>query len=181
MERNTPNITIHMVASLDGYVAKPDGSVDWMHTNSHYEHGKVLTEAAIAEFLASIDCYVLGARSYEHALKLGWPYGETPMMVLTHRDLPQQHSAVEFFAGEPSALVREHLAPRYNNVWVGGGPDVARQFLQEGLATELVISLLPVVLGDGLPFFGGLEREVALQLLETTAYSDGMVELRYGV
>jgi len=74
-----------MVASLDGFIAKKDNSVSWMQSTDHYEKGKTLTDKEIANFLDSIDCYVMGSRTYEHALELGWPYGDIPVIVLTKR------------------------------------------------------------------------------------------------
>src|SRR5579863_3799401 len=87
MTTNTFKITIHMVSSLDGIIAKPDNSVSWFETTDHYEKGTAGQDPT--EFLKTIDCYVMGARTYEHALQLsksyGWAYGDTPTIVLTHQ------------------------------------------------------------------------------------------------
>ena len=98
-------VTIHMVASLDGFIARKDGSVDWLETGDHFEAGAELTGEEIAAFLKSVDCYVLGARTYETALDFhekgyGWAYGDTPVFVLTHRDLPRIRDTVRFLSGE---------------------------------------------------------------------------------
>src|SRR5450755_2245659 len=89
MEKDVFKIIIHMVASLDGYIAKKDNSVSWFETSDNYENG--VTEEDAVEFLKSIDCYVMGSRTYEHALKLsksyGWVYGDVPTIVLTNRKL----------------------------------------------------------------------------------------------
>src|SRR6516164_6357527 len=82
-ERRT--VTLHMVSSLDGFIAKPDNSVAWMETESVYEAGVSISAAEIATFLKGIDCYVMGSRTYEHALQLGWVYGDTPVTVVTGR------------------------------------------------------------------------------------------------
>src|SRR5690349_23960841 len=86
-------LTIHMVSSLDGYVARKDNSVSWFETSDFYENGVQLTEEATKEFLKSIDCYVMGSRTYEHAEELsksyGWAYGDVPTIVLTGRKLPR--------------------------------------------------------------------------------------------
>ena len=83
-------ITLHMVCSLDGYIAKNDGSIDWMLSKDSFAEGVTLTEKDISDFLASVDCYVMGSYTYEHALELGWPYGETPVYVLSSRTLPKE-------------------------------------------------------------------------------------------
>ena len=84
-----PRITLHMVSSLDGFIAKKDNSVSWMDSTGVYEAGASISQEEIAAFIKSIDCYVLGSRTYEHALELGWPYGDTPVVVVTSRELPR--------------------------------------------------------------------------------------------
>src|ERR1700760_3650853 len=92
-------LTIHMVSSLDGYIAKKDNSVSWFNTADNYEQGVHVTEQDAQEFLKGIDCYVMGSRTYELALELsksyGWAYGDTPTIVLTHRNLPVARPHVE--------------------------------------------------------------------------------------
>src|ERR1700733_11079952 len=95
-------ITIHMVASLDGMIAKKDNSVSWFETTDSYEKDTSGQDAA--EFLSTIDCYVMGARTYEHALQLsasyGWAYGDTPTIVLTHHKPPVERPNVEMYSGD---------------------------------------------------------------------------------
>ncbi len=179
-------VTIHMVASLDGFIARKDGSVDWLDTKDVFEAGVELTDAEIAAFLKSIDCYVLGARTYETALAFeakghGWAYGDTPVVVLTRRDLPRTRDSVHFRAGDLARLVEGELRPAYAGIWVGGGSAVAQEFLRLGLADEIRLSLAPVLIGEGIPFFDALGRDVALHLVEAKAYRSGMVALRHEV
>lgn len=179
-------VTIHMAASLDGFIARRDGRVDWMETEDEYPGGEVLDPAHIESFLRGIDCYVLGARSYEMACEfdrqgLGWPYGDKPTFVLTHRKLARSRASVEFHAGDLAEFVETRLRPRFRSIWFVGGGEVAGECLRRGLADELRYSILPIVLGAGRPFFEGLDRDVALHLLETKAYRSGTVALRYAV
>src|SRR5215469_11399885 len=98
-------ITLHMVASLDGFIAKKDNNVGWMDgPGDIYEAGVSISDDDIASFLKSIDCYVMGSRTYEHALELGWVYGDTPVVVVTGRDLPQARKSVEFYSGDLKTL-----------------------------------------------------------------------------
>jgi len=178
-------ITIHMAASLDGFIARRDGRVDWLETADHYEAGETMDAAKAAEFLGTIDCYVMGARTYETALNFdaqgfGWPYGDTPPVVLTHRELRKVRSTVDFYAGDLGRLLRDQLA-KYRNIWVVGGGAVSGECLRRGLADELRYSILPIVIGDGIRFFEGLDRDAALHLLDVTAYQNGIVEMRYAV
>ena len=186
MPTQDSRVTIHMVASLDGFIARTDGRVDWLETKDEFEGGATLTAEFIAEFLKSIDCYVMGARTYETALAFeaegyGWAYGDTPTFVLTHRDLPRTRETVQLHAGDLAAFVNEQLRPRFQNIWVGGGGALATDCLRLGLADELRYSVVPVLIGDGIPFFGPLTADIPLHLAEVRPYKSGMVELRYDV
>jgi dihydrofolate reductase len=179
-------ITIHMAASLDGFIARTDGRVDWLETSDHFDGGNTLTKEYVAEFLRTIDCYVMGSRTYETALAfedkgLGWSYGDTPTFVLTHRTLRKIRSTVELYSGDLERLVNERLKPNFHGIWFVGGGTLSAACLRLGLADEVRYSIVPVVIGDGISFFQGLDRDVALHLLETTAYTSGVVALRYEV
>ena len=176
-------LTIHMVSSLDGIIAKKDNSVSWFETSSHYEKGTTGQDAA--EFLKTIDCYVMGSRTYEHALELsrsyGWAYGDTPTIVLTHRNLPIERKNIEIYSGGLDQLVTQRLKPNYRNVWMVGGPLLAKDFILARLADEIRLSILPIILGEGTLFFDHIGQEQALHLADVTAYKNGMVELRYEI
>lgn len=177
------NITIHMVCSLDGMIAKKDNSVSWFETSSKYERGVVGQDPE--EFNKSIDCYVMGANTYELAVELsknyGWAYGDKPTVVLTNRKLKTDKVNIRFYTGDLHTLVHEQLKPQYKNVWVVGGANIAKSFIQLKLADEIRVSILPIILGDGLPFFDHIGIEQPLQLKDTIAYKNGMVELCYEI
>ena len=100
-------ITLHAAASLDGFIARKDNTVSWLESDGRvYEAGVSISEEEIAKFVKSIDCYVIGSRTYEHALVLGWPYGDTPVVVVTHRELMAERQSVQFYAGDLTTLVR---------------------------------------------------------------------------
>lgn len=170
-----------MVSSLDGFIARKNGSVSWLESADHYEKGITLSEEDVEAFLKAIDCYVMGSRTYEQALELGWPYGETPVVVLTNRSLKANGKNVEFYAGDLGKLVNERLKPHYRNIWMVGGAKLAKDFIRLKLADELIISIMPIILGGGIPFFDDIGQEQALHLKDTTAYQDGMVELWYEI
>lgn len=181
MKKDKSKVTIHMVSSLDGFIAKKDGSVSWMQSTDNYEKGHTLTEEEIAEFVKGIDCYIMGSRTYEQALKLGWPYGEVPVVVLTRRELSSERTNVEFYSGDLSKLLNERLKPIYQNIWMVGGAMVTKEFMRLKLADDIIISIMPVVLGDGTLFFDYIGHEQRLHLKDVKAYKDGMVELWYEV
>ena len=177
-------VTIHMAASLDGFIARKDGSVDWLETGDAFEGGETLDAETIRQFLATIDCYVMGSRTYETALGFvekgfGWAYGDKPTWVLTRRDLPKARETVEFHAGDLAELINAQLRPRYRHIWVAGGGAVAGECLRLGLADEVRWTIAPVVIGDGIPFLDRLDRDVVLHLMEVKAYTSGMVALRH--
>lgn len=179
-------VTIHMAASLDGFVARSDGSIDWMEVVDDFPNGEDLDPQYIAEFLEAIDCYVMGSKTYETALDfqakgLGWAYGDKPVFVLTTRGLPRSRETVDFLSGDLTHLFREKLRPRYRNIWVVGGGHLCGECLRLGLADEVRYSVLPVVIGEGIRFFAGLDTVVALHLLEVKACKSGIVALRHEV
>ncbi len=178
-------ITIHMVASVDGSIAKKDNSVAWFETPDHYEQGIELTHEETSNFLKTIDCYVMGAHTYEHALALsasyGWAYGDTPVMVLSHRHLPVERPNIEICSGSLHKFINEKLQPRYRNVWVVGGAMLAREFIRLKLADEIRLSILPVMLCGGIKLFDDTAVEQALHLKKVTAFKTGMVELWYEI
>jgi len=181
MTNNKSKVTIHMVSSLDGFIAKNDGSISWMQSTDNYEKGVTLSELDIKEFIKNIDCYVMGSLTYEHALQLGWPYGETPVIVLTKRDLTTDKKNVEFYNGSLNKLVNDQLKPIYQNIWLIGGAMIVKEFIRLNLADDIILSIMPVLLGDGTLFFNHIRQEQKLHLKDVTAYKDGMVELWYEI
>lgn len=177
---DAPKVTLHAVSSLDGFIARKDNSVSWLEGYENtYEAGAVLSAEQIAAFVQSIDCYVMGARTYEHALELGWPYGDTPVVVVTEREWPEPGKSVEFYAGDLVELISRKLAPRFHNIWLVGGAQLSQRFLELGLVDEIRLTIAPVLLGDGLRLFGNLVEESWL-LKNVIAYRNGFVELSYG-
>ena len=186
MVNTDSRVTIHMVASLDGFIARKDGRVDWLETSDKFEAGDTMSPEFVEEFLKTIDCYVMGSRTYETALAFeaqgfGWSYGDKPTFVLTSRDLPRTRDTVEFCSGDLAQLVNERLKPAFPSIWFVGGGAVSGECLRLGLADEVRYSILPVLIGDGISFFEKLGRDVALHLAEVNAYKSCIVELRYQV
>ncbi len=172
-----------MVSSLDGIIAKKDNSVSWFETKDNYENG-VAGENAEA-FMKTIDCFVMGSRTYEHALELsknfGWAYGDVPTIVVTKRNLPIERQNIEIYSGDLNKLVNERLKPNYKNTWLVGGAMLAKDFIRLKLADNIRLSILPIILGDGTQFLDEVALEQALHLKDVTAYKSGMVELWYEV
>ncbi len=175
-----------MVSSLDGFIARRDGSVDWLETSDKFEDGEIMDPEFVEAFLKTIDSYVMGSRTYETAMDFeakgfGWPYGDKPTFVLTSRELPKIRDTVEFHSGDLSSFVNERLRPTFRSIWFVGGGAVCSECLRLGLADEVRYSIMPILIGDGISFFGKLDQDVALHLEEVKAYESGMVALRYEV
>ena len=175
-----------MAASLDGFIARKDGRVDWLETADEFAAGATTDPADVEAFLKTIDCYVMGSRTYETALRfesqgLGWAYGNTPTFVLTTRALPRTRDSVEFHSGDLTQFVNERLRPAYRTIWFVGGGRLSAECLRLDLADELRYSILPILIGEGISFFERLDRDVPLHLLDVKAYRNGLVELRYEV
>ena len=179
-------VTIHMAASLDGFIARKDGKVDWMEVSDEFAEGNDMDPAFVEAFLKTIDCYVMGSRTYETALKfesagLGWAYSEKPVFVLTRRELSKTRNTVEFYSGDLAQFVNERLRFTFRNIWFVGGGEVCGECLRLGLADEVRYSILPILIGDGIQFFEKLDKDIALHLTEVKAYKSGTVGLCYDV
>src|SRR4026209_449578 len=186
MEVTDSRVTIHMAASLDGFIARKDGRVDWMETSDEFAGGETLEPRFVEAFLKTIDCYVMGSRTYETAIGFeakgfGWAYGDKPTFVLTSRELPRTRDTVEFYSGDLARLVNERLKPAFRSIWFVGGGAVSGECLRLGLADEVRYSIMPILIGDGISFFDMLNQDVALHLAEVKAFKSGIVGLRYEV
>lgn len=128
-----------MAASLDGFIARKDGSVDWLDTADEYADGEIMAPEFVAAFLESIDCYVMGSRTYETAVRfeakgLGWAYGEKPVFVMTHRALMRTRDTVELYSGDLAEFVNERLRPGFHSIWFVGGGMLSAECLRRELA-----------------------------------------------
>ena len=166
--------TVFIATSLDGYIARPNGSFDWLPTDPE-PHG-------YDEFMATVDALVIGRKTFETAAAFDpWPYGKTPVVVLTSR--PSEWKApegavCEFTSGTPQEIV-DRLAQRgMNHLYIDGGVTI-QGFLEAGLIQRLIITRVPVLIGDGIPLFGPLSRDVRLQHVSTRSYPSGLIQSEY--
>lgn len=157
------------------YIARADGGLDWLPEAPAGE------DYGYAAHRASVDTLVLGRTTFETVLSFGvaWPYAGLRVVVLSH-GAPRVPDGLDVavMAGEPAELVRALGETGSRRVWVDGDETVQR-FLRAGLVSELIVTRVPVLLGDGVPLFGPLDGDVARAHVETQAYPDGMVQSRY--
>ncbi len=168
-------IVYYVAASLDGYIATPDGGVGWL---SRFEGAG--EDYGYAAFYASVNAILLGSRTYEQVLTFGsWPYPGLPCWVFSRRRIEGGPPEVTVTAQSPAEVVAELEARRLGRAWLVGGGKIAASFRAQGLISEYIISVIPVILGAGLPLFGAPGPEENLRLAETTPYRSGVVQLRY--
>ncbi len=173
---------VFIATSLDGFIARRDGSIDWLErANTTIPPGE---DCGFAAFMDGIDAIVMGRNTFDVARAFPeWLYGTTPLVVLsrTLTQLPEGTPAtVSLSSKSPSDLVAELAARGLRRLYIDGGLTV-QSFLAAGLIDEIVITTIPVLLGNGLPLFGSLPDDVWLEHVSTEAYEFGFVQSRYRV
>lgn len=168
--------SVYVGTSLDGFIARPNGDFDFLTASSDAPPG-------FDEFLASIDAIVMGRNTFEIVLKLEpWPYGDKRIVVLTSRpvDLSAVRGSVGQMAGPPEEIVSQLAASGAQHIYVDGGITI-QQFLRAGLIQRLIITRIPVLIGEGIPLFGSLPHDVRLRHITTRDYPGGAVRSEYHV
>ncbi len=169
-------ITLYVATSLDGYIADPDGGVEWLEA---YEPGPVDEAVGYEAFFSSVDALVMGSATYEQILDFGaWPYEDKPVYVLTTRDLPLAHEEVHLVQGDVDEIAMR-LTEEHEHIWLVGGAHVAQAFLEADRIDELRLTIAPVILGGGIPLFGEPSSRKELEFVQETHLGDGLVEMRY--
>jgi dihydrofolate reductase len=168
--------SVFIATSLDGFIARADGSIDWLPTTGVEEHG-------YDAFIATVDALVMGRKTYETVLAFdSWPYGDKPVFVLSTKPLATAPPgvAVEHMSGPPAEIVSQLAARGVRHIYVDGGITIQR-FLQAGLIQRLIITRIPVLLGSGIPLFGPLPHDIVLRHVGTRQYASGLVQSEYVV
>ena len=167
---------VHIATSLDGFIARSDGSIDWLDT---VEDGN--EDYGFYAFLDSVDALLMGRNTYDVVLGFGaWPYGDKPVFVATHRSLEPNRDTVEPIAGTPAEIAATFDDRGIERVYVDGGETI-RAFLDAGLIERMSITTIPVLIGNGIPLFTGVSRDISLRLVDSLAYTNGLVQSTYDV
>jgi len=165
-------IKLFIASSLDGYIAKEDGSVDWLPQSG---------DSGYVHFYKSIDTVLMGKKTYEQILTFGkYPYKDKKSYVFT-RSLNQKkkNENVEF-TSEVEKFTKKLISSSGKDIWLVGGSDIVSTFLNLKFVDEIILSIIPVVLGKDIPLFKNIKQEIKLELIKTTEY-DELVELSYKV
>jgi dihydrofolate reductase len=167
--------SVFIATSLDGYIARPDGALDWLPHDGGEPHG-------YEEFIATVDVIVIGRKTFETVLTFdAWPYGTKPVVVLSTKPSAPKAPAgavCEMMSGTPAEIVARLAARGMTHLYVDGGVTI-QGFLEAGLIQRLIVTRIPVLLGSGIPLFGPLSRDVRLQHVVTRAFPSGMVQSEY--
>ena len=169
-----PYIVLYIAASVDGFIADAGGGVGWL---PHADGGGY----GYGEFYAGVGAVVMGRRTYEQVLGFGeWPYAGKPAYVFTNRPPDAGPAGVEFVRTDAAGFAARVASCHSGVVWLVGGADLAGQFRREGLIDEYRVFVIPVILGEGIPLFGGGGGgATALRLEAAQTWDGGVVELRY--
>ncbi|HET9314733.1 MAG TPA: dihydrofolate reductase family protein [Vicinamibacteria bacterium] len=171
--------SVFVGASVDGFIARPNGDLDWLPAGGGEPHGYV-------EFMATVDTIVIGRKTFETVLAFeAWPYGDKRVVVLGSKPVDLSAAAarggiVEQMGGPPAGILSNLSARGAQHVYVDGGITIQR-FLRAGLIDRLVITRVPVLIGDGIPLFGSLPQDIRLRHVATRAYPSGLVQSEYEV
>jgi dihydrofolate reductase len=170
-------VSVFVGTSVDGFIARSNGSFDFLPEGGGEPHG-------YDEFIASVDALVIGRKTFETVLALPlWPYGDKRVVVLSSRPLDfsaVRAGAVEQMAGPPAEIVSTLAASGAQHIYVDGGITIQR-FLRAGLIQRLIITRVPVLIGDGIPLFGTLQGDLRLRHVATQQYASGLVKSEYHV
>lgn len=169
-------IVYYVAMSLDGYIATADGGVDWLGkiNTSGEDHGA-------GKLQAEADALLLGSGTYEFALKLGqWPSGDKPSWVFTKRDLKVLHPSITLTSKSPAEVVEDLRKRGFHKAWLMGGGKLASSFRADGLISEYIVSVFPVILGSGIPFLAPHSAtNETISFVSATPFKSGIIQLTY--
>ena len=169
-------VSVFVGTSVDGFIARQNGELDWLPEGGGEPHG-------YNEFFASVDALVIGRKTFETVWAFDpWPYGDKRVVVLSSRpvDLSVARGVVEQMAGDPADIVARLAASGAHHLYVDGGITIQR-FLRVGLVRRLVITRVPVLIGEGVPLFGSLPKDVRLTHVATRDFPSGLVQSEYRI
>jgi dihydrofolate reductase len=171
-------LSVFCGVSVDGFLARPDDALDFLHTSEQEPHG-------FMKFLASVDVVVIGRRTFDVVLKLGHLalYGKKSVVVLSSRPLDfssVKGGVVGQMSGEPTEIAKQLKARGFKHAYIDGGITIQR-FLAAGCIDRMVITRVPVLIGAGIPLFGPLPRDISLRHVATRSYNGGLVQSEYAI
>lgn len=177
MKENPPRIKLYIATSLDGFIAREDGSIDWL---TEYENNPE-ADYGYSEFYSSVGTILMGRKTYEQSLGFGeWPYWEKKTYVFTRQKEPLHHEKNIEFVFEGIAEFVSRLKENIDqDIWLVGGSQLIREFLKENLVQDLIVFVVPIILGGGIPLFDHIGKEIKLKTGRVEKYENGLMMLEY--
>lgn len=174
-----PRIKLYIATSLDGFIARENGSIDWL---TKYENNPE-TDYGYSEFYASIGKVLMGRKTYEQAFEFGeWPYREKKSYVFTRQKAPmRRENNVEFISEDIGEFVRQLKRNTEEDIWLVGGSQIIKVFFEENLVQDLIVFVVPIILGSGIPLFDHIGKEIGFRTRRVERYENGLVKLEYEV
>lgn len=167
-----PKISIYIAASIDGYIARKDGSLDWLDRVGGFDE-----DYGFQKLLNSIDALIIGRKTYEVATTVPDPYPGKRVVVLSN-SLNSVRKDMELYRGDLSELLKKLHKDGIKHIWIDGGTTIS-QFLSLQMVDMMTLSIIPVILGSGIPLFNVIDREIPFRVISSQAYPSGLVQLRY--
>ncbi|WP_013320380.1 dihydrofolate reductase family protein [Gloeothece verrucosa] len=164
---------LFIATSLDGYIARKNGEIDWLFTDQDYGY---------EEFYQSIDITLIGYKTYQQLLTFEeFPYPDKINYVFSRHHKNQDHNLVTFISTDPVEFVKQLKQASGKNLWLVGGGQMNTLFLNANLLDEIIISIHPVILGEGIPLFAGNPQEKKLQLIKHQSFESGLIQITYKI
>ena len=174
----TVKVSVYIATSLDSFIARKNGDLDWLPPGNYGDE-----DFGYAEFISTVDHIVMGRNTFEKVLTFGGWHYDKKVIVLTSRDLtipPELADKADALYLSPRELIREMERRGAKRIYLDGGVTIQR-FLRESLVDEMTITTIPILLGEGLPLFGKLEKDVRLELIKSQSFKNGFVQNKYGI
>ena len=173
-------VSVFIASSLDGFIARPDGDVSWLDEFEPMDEGE---DGGYGELFSSVDALVMGRGTFEKVLEFDWPYGDKPVIVLsrTLTDMPEKlRDSIRVDSSTPQEVLVKLAEEGFKHIYLDGGK-VIQSFLRAGLVDDLTLTIIPVLLGEGLPLFGTLDQDIKLQLMDSRSWENGFTQAKYKV
>lgn len=165
---------VYIATSLDGFISRKNGDIDWLVEDPSYDY--------YPEFIKNVGVILMGAATYEKVMSFGidWPYQKQMSYVFTHKKVHAEEKNIQFTDEDISSFMNKIQNETTGDIWIMGGSNLINQFLKKGLVDEIIVGILPIVLGGGIPLFTE-QDDIKLELTKVSSYEKGMVQIHYNV
>jgi len=179
---------VFIATSVDGYIATPDGGVDWLHTSGNLDVDMESEDMGFQAYMNSVDCMIMGRKCMETISGMNltpeqWPYGKIKIIVLSQsiKEAPENMKGkVEMYAGEIPVLINRLENEDFKHAYIDGGATIT-SFLNLNRINEITITQVPIILGEGIPLFGKVFESIKLEDARATVYENGFIQTKYRV